>query len=412
MKLIETLKLAVAAIWAHKLRSALTLLGMIIGVAAVVVVVSLIQGFNQYVDEKIANIGSKSFSVYRFDFFKDFRNTDTLAAAQRRNKELTMEDFEFLRSRSVLIDRLGARAGAIPRQVKQGNETLQGVPVHGLTPNIADIDKIEIADGRYFVEAENESAARVAFLGADVAQKLFPTGTVVGGEINIGGLPHRVIGVAVAEGTVFGQSQDNFIHIPIKTYVRTIGPLTGRRWLSLTGTARSDELFNDTVEEARQIMRLRRKLPANEADNFAIITPDAITGMRDRIFGPIFIVAIAVPAIALVVGAIVIMNIMLVSVTERTKEIGIRKALGARQADILKQFLVEAVMLSVIGGAVGVLIAWGIGMVVSQFVIQTYLSLVAISLAISVSGGVGVLSGILPAWKAARLDPIEALRAD
>src|SRR5215207_3891554 len=222
MKFIETLKLAAAAIWAHKLRSALTLLGMIIGVAAVVVVVSLIQGFNQYVDEKIANIGSKSFSVYRFDFFKDFRNTDTLAAAQRRNKELTMEDFEFLRSRSVLIDKLGARAGAIPRQVKQGNETLQGVPIHGLTPNIADIDKIEIADGRYFVEAENESAARVAFLGADVAQKLFPTGTVVGGEITIGGLPHRVVGVAVAEGTVFGQSQDNFIHIPIKTYIRTI----------------------------------------------------------------------------------------------------------------------------------------------------------------------------------------------
>jgi putative ABC transport system permease protein len=412
VKLIETLKLALAAIWAHKLRSALTLLGMIIGVAAVVVVVSLIQGFNTYVDEKIANIGSNAFSIYRFDFFKDFRNTDTIAAAQRRNKELTMEDYEFIRSRSVLIDRLGARAAPFPRQVKHGGETLTGVPVHGLTPNIADIDKIEIADGRYFVEGENESAARVAFLGADVANKLFPASSPLNQEISVAGLPFRVVGVAVAEGTVFGQPQDNFIHIPIKTYERTIGPLTGRRWLSFTGTARSDALFNDTVEEARAIMRLRRKLPASEPDNFAIITPDAITGMRDRIFGPIFIVAVAVPAIALVVGGIVVMNIMLVSVTERTKEIGIRKALGARQSDILKQFLVEAVTLTAIGGAVGVLIAWAIGLVVSAFVIQTYLSVAAVAAAIGVSGGVGTLAGIIPAWKAARLDPIEALRAD
>ncbi|MCA1630920.1 MAG: ABC transporter permease [Acidobacteria bacterium] len=412
MKLIETLKLALAAIWAHKLRSALTLLGIIIGVAAVVVVVSLIQGFNTYVDEKIANIGSNSFTVYRFDFFKDFKNTDTIAAAQRRNKELTMEDFEFIRARAQLIDRLGAVASPFPRQVKYGSVSLEGVPIAGTTANIADINKLEVADGRYFSDSEDQTGARVAFLGADVVTKLFPTGTVLGSEINIGGMPFRVIGVAVAKGSIFGQSQDNYINIPLKTYERVIGPLTGRRWVSFVGTARSDALYKDTVEETRQIMRLRRKLPGNEPDNFAIITPDAITGLRDRIFGPIFIVAIAVPAIALVVGGIVVMNIMLVSVTERTKEIGIRKALGARQTDILKQFLVEAVSLSAIGGAIGVVIAWAIGLIVSQFVIQTYLSVAAVVVAVSVSGGVGVLAGIIPAWKAARLDPIEALRAD
>ena len=412
MKLIETLKLALAAIWAHKLRSALTLLGIIIGVAAVVVVVSLIQGFNTYVDEKIANIGSNSFTVYRFDFFKDFKNTDTIAAAQRRNKELTMEDFEFIRARAQLIDKLGAVASPFPKQVKYGNVTLNGVPVSGTTANIAEINKLDVADGRYFSDSEDQTAARVAFLGSDVVAKLFPTGTVLGSEINIGGMPFRVIGVAVAKGSIFGQSQDNYINIPIKTYERVIGPLTGRRWVSFVGTARSDKLYNDTVEETRQIMRLRRKLPGNEPDNFAIITPDAITGLRDRIFGPIFIVAIAVPAIALVVGGIVVMNIMLVSVTERTKEIGIRKALGARQTDILKQFLVEAVSLSAIGGAIGVMIAWAIGLIVSQLVIQTYLSVAAVAVAVSVSGGVGVLAGIIPAWKAARLDPIEALRAD
>jgi putative ABC transport system permease protein len=412
VRLIETLKLALAAIWAHKLRSALTLLGIIIGVAAVVVVVSLIQGFNTYVDEKIANIGSNSFTVYRFDFFKDFKNTDTIAAAQRRNKELTMDDFEFIRARAQLIDKLGAVASPFPKQVKYGSVTLNGVPVSGTTANIAEINKLDVADGRYFSDSEDQTGARVAFLGSDVVAKLFPTGSVLGNEINVGGMPFRVIGVAVPKGSIFGQSQDNYINIPIKTYERVIGPLTGRRWVSFVGTARSDKLYNDTVEETRQIMRLRRKLPGNEPDNFAIITPDAITGLRDRIFGPIFIVAIVVPAIALVVGGIVVMNIMLVSVTERTKEIGIRKALGARQTDILKQFLVEAVALSAIGGAIGVVIAWAIGLIVSQFVIQTYLSVAAIVVAVSVSGGVGVLAGIIPAWKAARLDPIEALRAD
>ncbi|MDT7689530.1 MAG: putative transport system permease protein [Acidobacteriota bacterium] len=413
MKLIETIRLALAAIWAHKLRSALTLLGMIIGVAAVVVVVSLIQGFNAYVDDKIAGIGSMSFSIYRFDFFKDFKNTDTIAAAQRRNKELTMDDFEFIRQRAQLIDKWGAKTMPIPRQVKRENITLDGVPLSGTTANIADIDKIDVENGRYFSDAEVQSATRVAFLGADVVTKLFPTGgTVINSEINIGGMPFTVIGVAVAKGTVFGQSQDNYINIPLKTYERVVGPLTGRRAVSFEGTSRTPELYNDTVEEARYLMRLRHKLPGNEPDNFGLITPDAITGLRDRIFGPIFIVAIAVPAIALVVGGIVIMNIMLVSVTERTKEIGIRKAIGAKQSDILKQFLVEAILLSAIGGMSGVVIAWAIGLIVSQFVIQTYLSLGAIVAAVGVSGGVGVLAGIIPAWKAARLDPIEALRAD
>jgi putative ABC transport system permease protein len=412
MNLLETLKLALAAVWAHKLRSALTLLGMIIGVTAVVVVVSLIQGFNAYVDEKIANIGSKSFSIYRFDFFKDFQNTDTLAAAQRRNKPLTMEDYEYLRERAQLIDKIGARVSPRPSQVKYGAQALEGVPVFGATANIADIEKTEISMGRFFTATENEAARRVAFLGSDVADKLFPTGSVLGKEIYVNGISYEVIGVATAKGTVLGRPQDLYIFIPIKTYERTIGPVSARRWLYMTATAKSDGLFNDAVEEARSLMRLKRRLSATEADTFGIITPDAIMGARDRIFGPIFIVAIAVPSIALVVGGIVIMNIMLVSVTERTKEIGIRKAVGARRADVLKQFLAEAVMLSAIGGATGVVLAWAIGRIITAIFFPTYLSITAIIVAVSVSGAVGVLSGIFPAWKAARLDPIEALRAD
>jgi putative ABC transport system permease protein len=411
VKFIETLKLALSAIWAHKLRSALTLLGMIIGVTAVVVVVSVIQGFNAYFDEKIAGIGSQSFSIRRFSF-DDFKDTDTIAAAQRRNKNLTLDEFEYLRARTQLIDKLGAKANATRSQIKRNAEILEDVPVDGTTANIAEIDNLDIADGRFFTETENDAQMRVAYVGADVATKLFPSGNPVGGEIIIAGMPYRVIGVATAKGTIFGVPQDNFITIPLKTYASNFGNLINQRGLFFVATAKSNKLFDDAVEEARFLMRARRHLDAGEKDNFGILTPDAITGIRDRVLGTISIVAIAVPAIALVVGGIVIMNIMLVSVTERTKEIGIRKSLGARRADILKQFMVEAVTLSAIGGAIGVMIAWLIGRALTAIFFPTYLSIAAVIAAVGVSGIIGVLSGIFPAWKAARLDPIEALRAD
>jgi putative ABC transport system permease protein len=411
MKLIETLKLAAAAIWAHKLRSALTLLGMIIGVAAVVVVVSLIQGFNTYIDEKIANIGAKSYTIGRFSF-DDFKDQDTIAAAQRRNKEIDFEDYEFLRTRLTLTDKLGAGGRPESAQVKRGNELLEGVSVDGVMAVVGDIQKVDVADGRFFSEQEDASAARVAYVGADVANKLFPAGDALGGEIVIEGLTYRVVGVATAKGTVFGIPQDNFVTLPLRTFRQNFGPLVRQRSFYILGTAKDDDHFADAVDEARQLMRIRRGLKTGEKDNFGVFTPDAITGLRDRLFGTIFVVAIAVPGIALLVGGIVIMNIMLVSVTERTKEIGIRKALGARRNDILKQFLVEAVVLSAIGGATGTFIAWLMGRIVTAVLIPTYLSLGAVVVAVTVSGAIGVAAGLFPAWKAARLDPIEALRAD
>ena len=412
MKFIETLKLAAAAIWAHKLRSALTLLGMIVGVTAFVVVVSLIEGFNRYVDEKIAGIGAKSFTIQRFNPLEDFKDTDTIAAAQRRNKELTMDDYYYLRERSTLIGKIGAKARGTPSEVKRGTEVLEDIFVSGATSNCVDIENRDVAEGRFIAEPEDEGAARVAYLGADIANKLFPAGNVIGNEITIRGLPYRVIGVEAAKGTVFGMPQDNFIILPLKTYSINYGGLIRQRSLYFIATSKTDDQFNDAVEESRFLFRARRKLQTSEKDNFGIVTPDAITGLRDRIFGTIFLVAMLVPGIALIVGAIVIMNIMLVSVTERTKEIGIRKSIGARQIDILKQFLVEAVTLAIIGGAVGILIAWIIGKVVTATFFPTYLSLFAILGALAASGGAGVVSGIFPAWKAARLDPIEALRAD
>ena len=401
-----------AAIWAHKLRSALTLLGMIVGVTAFVTVVSLIQGFNVYIDEKIAGIGAKSFSVQRFNPFEDFKDTDTIAAAQRRNKELTLDDYEYLKDHATLIGKIGAKARGTPSLVKRNDQILEDVFVIGATANTADIDNRTIADGRFFTDTEADGAARVAYVGADIATKLFPAGNAIGGEIDIRGLPYRVIGKEEVKGTVFGIPQDSFIVIPLKTYSLDFGPLLRQRSLYFTATSRTDDGFNDAVEEARYMMRARRRLGPNEKDNFGIVTPDAITGLRDRIFGTIFLVAIAVPAIAMMVGAIVIMNIMLVSVTERTKEIGLRKSLGARKADILKQFLFEAITLATIGGAVGIFLAWIVGKIVTATFFPTYLSVIAVLLSLAASGGVGILSGIVPAWKAARLDPIEALRAD
>jgi len=411
MNFTETLKLAIAAIWSHKLRSFLTLLGMIIGVAAFMVVLSVLQGFNSYIDEKIAGIGSNSFTIRRFSF-DDFKDNDTIAEAQRRNKDLTFDELEFIRDRAQLIDQIGAKANPSNREIKRGNEIIQDVRVDGAEPIIGDIEKIDIADGRYFSEPENNNSMRVAFIGMDVANKLFPTGGAVGGEINIRGIPYRVIGVQTAKGTVFGQPQDAFVTLPIKTYGGNFGGLTNSRGLYFEATAKSDKLFDDAVEEAKSLMRIKRKLQFGEKDNFGVLTPDTIAGLRDSLFSVIFKVILLVPTIALIVGAIVIMNIMLVAVTERTKEIGIRKSLGARQGDILRQFLLEAATLSAIGGIIGLLIAELLGFVISKVLIPTRIPLWAIILAIGVSTAVGILAGLYPAWKAARLDPIEALRAD
>jgi putative ABC transport system permease protein len=411
MNFAETLKLAISAIWAHKLRSFLTLLGMIIGVAAFMVVFSVLQGFNSYIDEKIAGIGSNTFTVQRFNF-EDFKDTDTIAEAQRRNKELTLEDLEFIRARMQVIDKIGAKAGGNRRTVRSGGISMEDVTIDGAEPIIGEIEKIDIAKGRYFAQVENTSGQRVAFIGTDVENKLFPRGDSIGQEITISGIPYRVIGVRVAKGTVFGRPQDAFIQLPLKTFGSNFGGFRGSRYLYFLGTSASDKTFDNAVDEARILMRLRRQLDTGEKDTFGIVTPDAISGLRDSIFGTTFIVILFVPTIALVVGAIVIMNIMLVAVTERTKEIGIRKSLGARQADILKQFLYEAALLSAIGGMIGLGIAQSIGIIISQLFIQTVIPWYAAVISIGVSAIVGIVAGLFPAWKAARLDPIEALRAD
>ena len=378
---------------------------------AFMLVLSLLQGFKAYVDEKIAGIGSNSFTVQRFSF-EDFKDTDTIAEAQRRNKELTFDELEFIRDRAQQIDKIGAKAGNTVRDIRKDGETLRDVSVTGVEPVIGEIEKVDIDYGRYFTEAENNNSMRVAFIGADIARNLFPNGDVLGNELTISGIPYRIIGVRVAKGTVFGQPQDNFIHVPIKTFGANFGGLRWNRAPSFVATARAGVRMDDAVDEVRTLLRIKRKQEVGDKDTFGIVTPDAISGLIGSFTGTFSIVILFVPGIALMVGAIVIMNIMLVAVTERTKEIGIRKSLGARQADILRQFLFEAGLLSAMGGSIGLALAYFLGFLISTFVFPTLIPWWAAVIAISVSAGVGILAGLFPAWKAARLDPIEALRAD
>ncbi len=411
MNLTETFKLAFAAIWAHKLRSFLTLLGMIIGMTAFMVVLSLLQGFNGYVDEKIAGIGSNTFNIQRFNF-EDFKDTDTIAAAQRRNKELSFDELEFIRERSQLIEKIGAKAGNTSRPIRRGSETLQDVSITGAEPVIAEIENLDIADGRYFTETENNNSMRVAYIGMDIANNLFPQGDAIGGEITISGIPYRVIGIQTAKGSVFGFPQDNFVQVPIQTFSSNFGGLRWGRAPFFIASPRPGVSTELAVDEVRTLMRIKRRVPPGEKDNFGIVTPDAISGLRDSLFGTISIVILVVPTIALVVGAIVIMNIMLVAVTERTKEIGIRKSLGARQGDILRQFLFESGLLSAIGGLIGLILALILGQIITMYVFPTRIPWWSAVIAIGISAIVGILAGLFPAWKAAALDPIEALRAD
>jgi putative ABC transport system permease protein len=407
MRFLEGVKIALASLRAHKLRTFLTLLGVIFGVMTVVAVAAVIEGFFRYIDRTVtADLGANTVILDKFGLITSF---EEFINANRRNKDLTLADAEYLRERMTLAQSIGVQGGNAA-EIRSLHGKMTNVSVRGVTPNMANIESTQPEFGRYINETDNEHRRSAALIGAEVADKLFGAREVVGREFKINGLPFEIVGVAKEQGTFFGNSRDAFVIIPLSTHQKMFG---SRQSLTISIKAYDWAKLDDVQDQVRMLMRARHRLAYNDKDTFGVFTSDAINNFIHAIFGMIAAVALGVVSISMVVGGIVIMNIMLVTVTERTREIGIRKSLGARRKDILAQFLVESTTLSLIGGLIGLGIAYGISILLVKFTpIPAELPIWAAVMAIGVSSGVGLVFGIYPAWKAAKLDPIVALRAE
>jgi putative ABC transport system permease protein len=409
-KFFEAAKIAISSILAHKLRSFLTLLGVIIGVTVVTAVATVIEGANVYIEEKIATLGSGVFRLQKASI-TGFGNFEKFLEAFRKNPDLTVEDLTALRELVTLADQISAEDGG-SRQVKFGNTSLESVGVQGVTPNKILLSSIEIAQGRYFGEFDYDSRKDVCFLGADVAEGLFPNADPIGKDIRIGRDHYTVIGVAKRVGNVLGISQDNFVHMPLSTFLKAFGQRKSPTF-SIVVRARDGVPVEAVQDQVRVVMRTRHKLDYNQPDDFSLTNDEVTQQLFGTITGTVAAVAFPVVGISLVIGGIVIMNIMLATVTERTREIGIRKSLGATRRDILIQFLVESAMLSGMGGVIGLLLAVMIMSIVGRIApVPVSIPFWAPVIAITVSTLVGLFFGIYPANRAARLDPITALRAE
>jgi putative ABC transport system permease protein len=402
----EAFWVAMEALRSHKLRSFLTLLGVVIATTTLIVVMSIVNGMNVYIAEHIANLGTNTFVLHQFKWAQGF---DSFLQARRRNKPIRMEDYEYLRDNLQGYQRIGAFAQLMPSpQARYKGHVIDEIRLQGMTPSFVDIGREKVAYGRYINDTDYQHNSRVAVIGSDLVEKLFPSVDPLDKELLLAGIPFRVIGVTEPVGSTFGQSQDNFALVPLTTF-RTIW--MGRPELFVFIKAPDARHMMELEDEVRALMRARRHVPYSEEDTFGINASDTLMSAWQNLTGTIFAVTIGVVAVFMVVGGIVIMNIMLASVTERTHEIGIRKSMGARRRDILWQFIIESGVMSAIGGIAGVVLAALIARVVNIF-FTAAVPVSAVIVGVTLSATVGLFFGIYPASKAARLDPIEALRME
>jgi putative ABC transport system permease protein len=406
--IFEAFIIAVDSIWSHKMRSILTLLGIIIGVASVVAVGGAIEGLGYYVKDRLsATFGSNTFILARLVGMN--RSDEEWEKAIKRNKRLYVDD---LRSVEERCDGCEAVVPMLRRRddAKVGNRTFYDAEVSGVSEDLGKVQDLEVEFGRFLSNVDVEHARPVAVIGADVRKELFGPVDALGKEIRLGGDSLMVVGVEKSRGSFFGQSMDNGVYIPYSLYLKKYG---NRQSIGIRVKAPSAETIEGAQDEVRVIMRSRHHLRPNQEDDFDILGSKAMQESVGQFTGAIAAVVTPITLISLVVGGIVIMNIMLVTVTERTTEVGMRKAVGARRKDIMLQFLIESALLASVGGAIGLLLGYGIAVIVRNTTpIPMNITIGYILLSLAASGGIGIISGIYPAHKAAKLDPIVALSRD
>ena len=404
----EAASVAADSLRSSKLRSFLTLLGIILATTTLIAVMSIIHGMDEYIANSVTTMGADGFRVVRMAFIGNF-DPKKFLELQRKNPQLSPEEFDYLKSKATLVRELGMQSQR-GVSVSFGSQDMTGVTLNGGTPNWGVLSNTQIASGRYMTEIENKHHVPVAVIGNDLKERLFGNSDPVGKVFKIEGRPFTVIGAAVAKGSVFGNSQDAFVDIPIETFFQIYG---SRRGIAYVAAARDQMVLEQAQDEVRMLLRARRHQRHNKDDSFSIVSSDALVSAWDRLTGAIAATAIAVVSVFMVVGGVVIMNIMLAVVTERTREIGIRKSVGARRQDILNQFLVESSMLAGSGGVLGVLIAWSVAVLVRNLTpVPMAVPISAVVIGVTLSTAVGLFFGIYPAQRASKLDPIEALRAE